>query len=103
MASKIRKDDEVIVIAGKDKGVIGKVQKVFPKTSSAIVSGVNLVTKHKKRTQETPGKIVREEAAIHLSNLSHIDPKDKKPTRVGFKFLEDGKKVRYAKRSGELV
>ena len=103
MAAKIRKGDRVIVIAGRDKGRIGEVLKVLPKENRAIVQGVNIVKRHQRPTADQPGGIVEKEAPIHVSNLAHIDPKDNKPTRVGFKVLDDGRKVRYAKRSGEVI
>ncbi len=103
MAAKIRKGDRVIVIAGRDKGKIGEVLKVMPKENRAIVQGVNIVKRHQRPTADQPGGIVEKEAPIHISNLAHIDPKDHKPTRVGFKVLDDGRKVRYAKRSGEVI
>lgn len=100
---KIKKDDEVVVLAGKDKGKKGKVVKVLRADRRAIVQGVNMVTRHQKPTQFAAGGIDRREASIALSNLSLIDPKDGKPTRVGYKFLDDGRKVRFAKRSGEVI
>ncbi len=103
MAAKIRKGDRVMVIAGRDKGRIGEVLKVMPKENRAIVQGVNVVKRHQRPTAEQPGGIVEKEAPIHISNLAHIDPKDNRPTRVGFKVLDDGRKVRYAKRSGEVI
>jgi len=103
MAAKIRKGDRVMVIAGRDKGKIGEVLKVMPKENRAIVQGVNIVKRHQRPTAEQAGGIVEKEAPIHISNLAHIDPKDNKPTRVGFKVLDDGRKVRYAKRSGEVI
>ena len=103
MAAKIRKGDRVIVIAGRDKGKIGQVLKVMPKENRAIVQGVNIVKRHQRPTADQPGGIVEKEAPIHISNLAHIDPKDNRPTRVGFKVLDDGRKVRYAKRSGEVI
>ncbi len=100
---KIKKGDTVIVIAGRDKGKKGEVLKVMPKENRAIVKGVNMVKRHQKPTANSAGGIITKEAPIHISNLAHIDPKDGKPTRVGFKILEDGRKVRYAKRSGEVI
>ena len=98
--AKIRKGDRVVVLAGKDKGSTGEVLRVMPKDGKAVVQGVNQVTKHQKQTQSQEAGIVRREAAIHLSNLAVADPKDGKPTRVGFQIKDDGKKVRVAKRSG---
>ncbi len=104
MAAKIKKGDHVIVLSGKDKGQKGEVTKVFPKEQRVIVSGVRMVKRHVKPTQWDPeGGIKSFEAPIHVSNVAHIDPKDGKPTRVGFTTLKDGKKVRVAKRSGEVI
>ncbi|MFQ5763974.1 MAG: 50S ribosomal protein L24 [Rhodospirillales bacterium] len=100
---KIRKGDRVIVTSGRDKGKTGEVLKMFPKDNRALVQGVNMVKRHQRPTQTTSGGIVEKEATIHLSNLAHIDPKDQMPTRVGIKFLEGGRKVRFAKRSGEVI
>ncbi len=103
MAARIRKGDRVVVIAGRDKGKVGEVLKVLPKEKRVIVQGVMLVKKHRKPSLRDPGGIVMQEAPIHVSNVMHVDPKDGRPTRIGFKILEDGRKVRYAKRSGELI
>jgi large subunit ribosomal protein L24 len=103
MAAKIRKGDKVVVLAGRDKGKQGSVLKVLPAEDRAVVQGVNVVRRHQKQTAGQEGGIVSKELAIHISNLAHIDPKDGKPTRVGFKTLEGGKKVRVAKRSGEVI
>ena len=104
MASlKIRKGDHVIVVAGRDKGKHGEVIEMMPKENRALVRGVNVVRRHQKQTASQEGGIVSKEAPIHLSNLALEDPKDGKPTRIGFKFLEDGKKLRFAKRSGEVI
>lgn len=100
---KIKKDDEVIVITGKDKGKKGTVLKVLPKESRLVISGINLVKKHQKPGVSGPGGIVQKEASIHVSNVALVDPKQGKPTRVGFKTLKDGSKVRIARRSGEAV
>lgn len=100
---KIRKGDKVVVLAGKDKGRTGEVLRVMPKEDRALVRGVNIVVRHQRQTQNQEGGLIRKEAPIHLSNLAVADPKDGKPTRVGFKFVgegEDRKKVRIAKRSG---
>jgi large subunit ribosomal protein L24 len=99
---KIRKGDKVVVLAGKDKGRSGEVVSVMPKDDKAVVRGINLVRRHQKQSQSQEGGIITKEAPIHLSNLALADPKDGKPTRVGFK-VEDGKKVRVAKRSGEVI
>jgi len=105
MASlKIKKGDHVIVLTGRDKGKHGEVVEMLPKEQRAIVRGVNMVRRHQKQTASQEGGIISKEAPIQLSNLALEDPKDGKPTRVGFKFIEDGKKkVRFAKRSGELI
>src|SRR5262245_27166110 len=100
---KIRKGDKVKVLAGRDKGREGEVLKVMPKESRAIVQGVNVVQRHQKQTQRSEGGIIRKEGSIHLSNLALTDPWSGKPTRVGFKLLADGKKVRVAKASGEVI
>lgn len=98
---KIRKGDQVVVLAGKDKGRTGEVLKVMPKENRALVRGVNMVKRHQKQTQTQEAGIISKEASIHLSNIAIAD-KDGKPSRVGFK-TQDGKKVRVAKRSGELI
>ena len=104
MAAKIKKGDKVQVLTGKDKGKRGEVLKVIPTENRAVVQGINMVTRHNKpRGMGQPGGIEQKEAAIQLSNLALIDPKSDKPTRVGFKVLEDGKKVRVAKASGEVI
>ena len=100
---KFKKGDSVIVCTGRDKGKTGEVLKVFPARNRAIVQGVNKVKRHTKPTQTNAGGIVEKEATIHISNLSHIDPKDDVATKIGFKFLDDGRKVRFAKRSGEII
>jgi large subunit ribosomal protein L24 len=103
MAAKIKKGDRVIVIAGRDKGRAGEVVQVKPKEERAVVRGVNLVKRHQRQSQKQEAGIVTKEASIHLSNLALADPKDGKATRVGFKLLDDGRKVRFAKRSGDLI
>ena len=103
MAAKIRKGDKVVVLSGRDKGKSGEVVKLVLKEKRAFVQGINVVKRHTKPSQTNPGGIVDKELPIHLSNLAIIDPKDDKPTRVGFKRLEDGRKVRFAKRSGEAI
>ena len=100
---KIRKGDSVVVRTGRDKGKRGDVLKVMPAENRVIVQGVNMVKRHTKPSQAGPGGIVEKEAPIHMSNVAHVDPKDDKATRVGFRFLDDGRKVRFAKRSGEVV
>ena len=96
---KIRKGDKVVVLAGKDKGRSGEVLTVSPKDNKATVRGINMIVRHQRQTQSQEGGIVSKEASVHLSNLALADPKDGKPTRVGFKMVGD-KKVRFAKRSG---
>jgi large subunit ribosomal protein L24 len=103
MAAKIKKGDKVVVLAGRDKGRSGEVLRVIPKEERAIVRGVNLVKRHQRQTASQEAGIVSKEATVHLSNLAFADPKDGKPTRVGFKVLDDGRKVRVAKRSGEMI
>jgi large subunit ribosomal protein L24 len=103
MAAKIRKGDRVIVTAGRDKGKRGEVRQVMPEDGRAIVAGVNLVRRHTRQTAQTEGGIISKESTIHLSNLAIVDPKTNKPTRVGFKVLDDGRKVRVAKASGDLI
>ncbi len=103
MAAKIKKGDKVVVITGRDKGRSGEVIRVIPTEGRALVRGVNMVKRHTKATMQAEGGIVSKEAAIQLSNLAVADPKDGKPTRVGFKTLDDGRKVRFAKRSGDLI
>ncbi len=100
---KIKKGDTVIVNTGKDKGKKGEVLKTMPTKSRVFVQGVNVVKKHTKPTQLSAGGIVEKELSIHISNVSLADPKEDKPTRVGYKTLENGKKVRVAKRSGETL
>ena len=103
MAARIRKGDRVVVLSGRDKGRGGEVLKVLPAEGRAIVQGVNSVRRHQKQTQTQEGGIISKELPIHMSNLALEDPKDGKPTRVGFQVLKDGKKVRVAKRSGEVI
>ena len=103
MAAKVKKGDRVLVLTGRDKGKVGEVVAMFPARNRAVVQGVNMVKRHQSQSGATPSGIVEKEVTIDLSNLAHIDPKDNKPTRVGFKMLEDGRKVRYAVRSGEII
>jgi large subunit ribosomal protein L24 len=100
---RIRKGDAVCVISGKDKGKSGSVLKVLRQDNRLLVQGINLVKKHQKQTFGQEGGIIQKEASIHISNVAHVDPVSKKPTRVGMKFLEDGRKVRVAKRSGDII
>ena len=103
MAAKIKKGDRVVVLAGRDKGKTGEVLEVRPAAGRAVVRGVALVKRHLRQTQNQAGGIVTKEGTIDLSNLAIADPKDGKPTRVGFKVLDDGRKVRFAKRSGDPI
>jgi large subunit ribosomal protein L24 len=105
MAAKfrIRKGDEVIVLTGKDRGKTGEVLRMLRPESRLIVQGVNMVKRHTRPSPQNPGGIQEKEASLHISNVAHTDPDDRKPTRVGYKVLEDGRKVRYAKRSGEII
>ncbi len=103
MAAKIKKGDKVVVLAGRDKGRSGEVLQVMPKDERAIVRGVNIVKRHQRQSMRQEGGIFSKEATIHLSNLALADPKDGKASRVGFKILDDGRKVRVAKRTGEQI
>ena len=105
MASKfkIKKGDKVVVTTGRDKGKEGEVLRVLREDARVLVQGVNMVKRHTAPTQASPGGIIEKEAPLHISNVAHIDPKSKSPTRVGFKLDKDGNKVRIAKRSGESI
>ena len=104
MRLKIKKGDRVVVISGRDKGKVGEVIKMYPREMRAIVQGVHRVKRHTRPTQADPqGGIVEKEGTIHISNIAHVDPKSGKATRVGFKSLKDGSKVRFAKKSGEVI
>ena len=106
MAAKIRKGDKVVVLTGRDKGRTGEVVEVRPADARAIVRGVNMIKRHQRQTAQQEGGIISKESTIHLSNLAIADPKDGKPTRIGFKFVGEGderKKVRVAKRSGAEI
>ncbi|QRG04999.1 50S ribosomal protein L24 [Xanthobacter dioxanivorans] len=103
MAAKIKKGDKVVVLTGRDKGRTGEVIQVLPKEERALVRGVNIVKRHQRQSANQEGGIISKEAPIQLSNVAVADPKDGKPTRVGFQVLEDGTKVRVAKRSGERI
>ncbi len=100
---KIRKGDRVVVLSGKDKGRSGDVLEMIMKTDRVLVQGLNMVKRHQKQSQTQESGIVSKEASIHVSNLALADPKDGKPTRVGFKVQDDGRKVRFAKRSGDVI
>jgi large subunit ribosomal protein L24 len=103
MAAKIKKGDKVVILAGRDKGRSGEVLRVIPDENRAVVDGVNMVKRHQRQTKDREAGIVNKPAALDLSNIALADPKDGKATRVGFKILDDGRKVRVAKRSGELI
>jgi len=105
MASKfkIKRGDQVVVITGRDRGKRGEVLRVLRKDERLIVQGVNMVRRHTRPSATYPGGIVDKEASIHISNVAHADPDGGRPTRVGYKFLDDGRKVRFAKRSGEVI
>jgi len=100
---RIRKGDDVIVLTGRDKGKKGSVLKVLPSDNRVLVQGVNMVKRHTRPSARQSGGIVEKEAAIHLSNVALVDPQSGKRTRVGFRTLEDGRKVRFARRSGEII
>ena len=103
MAAKIRKGDNVIVLTGRDRGRRGEVIQVMPDEGRALVRGIHMVKRHQRQTAAQDGGIISKESSVHLSNLAIADPKDGKPTRVGFKFMADGKKVRVTKRSGAEI
>ena len=103
MAAKIRKGDKVVMLSGRDKGRTGEVVEVRPADNRALVRGINMVKRHQRQTAQQEGGIISKELPLHLSNIALADPKDGKPTRVGFKIQADGKKVRYAKRSGAEI
>jgi large subunit ribosomal protein L24 len=103
MAARIKKGDKVVVIAGRDKGRSGEVLQVLPKENRAVVRGVNVVKRHQRQTASQEGGIISKEAPIHLSNIAVADPESGKATRVGFRIEDDGRKVRVAKRSGEVI
>ena len=105
MAKKLRikRGDQVVVISGRDRGKRGEVVKVIPKEDRLVVAGVNQVKRHTRPSARGPGGIETKEAPIHISNVAHVDPASNGPTRVGYRFLDDGRKVRFAKRSGEII
>ena len=103
MSAKVRKGDRVVVTSGRDKGKSGEVLRVYPSDERVVIAGVNLVKRHQRQTQKVQGGIVSKEAPLHLSKIAHVDPKTGGPTRVGFKVLEDGRRVRFAKKSGEVL
>jgi large subunit ribosomal protein L24 len=103
MPARLKKGDRVVVTTGRDKGKKGEVMKVMASESRALVSGVNMVKRHQKQTQKLQGGIVSKESPVHLSNIAHADPKDGTATRIGWKKLNDGRMVRFAKKSGEVI
>ena len=103
MSSRIKKGDNVMVITGKDKGKTGEVLNVLPAQQKVVVRGVNIIKRHTKPSQTAPGGIVERENAIHLSNVALIDPTSNKATKIGFRILEDGRKVRFSKSSNEIL
>jgi len=100
---KIKKGDSVIVITGRDKGKTGEVLRVLPANSRVVVQGINVAKRHTRPRMGDPGGIIERELTIHVSNVAHIDPRSSKPTRIGHKRLDDGRKVRFARRSGEVI
>lgn len=100
---KIRKGDKVVVLAGRDKGKRGEVLQVMPKENRALVQGVNIVKRHQKQTASQESGIIPKEAPVHISNIAIEDPSDGEPSRIGYRIGEDGRKMRFAKRSGELI
>ena len=103
MVAKVRKGDRVVVTAGRDKGKSGEVLRVYPAEERVLVNGVNVVKRHQRQTAKAQGGIVSKESPIHLSKVAHVDPKTGSPTRIGFKILGDGRRVRFAKKSGEVL
>ena len=100
---KIKKGDNVVVICGRDKGKTGEVLRVLPAEARIVVQGINVARRHTRPRMGDPGGIVEKELTIHISNVAHIDPQSSRPTRIGYKYLEDGRKVRVARRSGEVI
>jgi large subunit ribosomal protein L24 len=100
---KIKKGDNVVVISGREKGKTGEVLRVLPAETRVVVQGINVARRHTRPRMGDPGGIVEKELAIHISNVAHIDPQSSRPTRIGYKLLEDGRKVRVARRSGEVI
>lgn len=101
--SRLKKGDPVVVVTGRDRGKTGEVTRVLSKKNKVLVQGVSVIKRHTAPSASNPGGIIEKEMPIDISNVSLVDPKDRKPTKVGYRFLEDGRKVRYAKRSGEVV
>jgi large subunit ribosomal protein L24 len=103
MPAKVKKGDRVIVTAGKDKGKRGEVLRVYPSEERVLVTGVNVVKRHQRQTARVQGGIVSKESPVHISKIAHVDPRSDGPTRIGFKKMEDGRLVRFAKKSGEII
>ena len=103
MSSKIKKGDNVMIMTGKDKGKTGEVLSVIPAKERLLVRGVNIVKRHTKPSQTAPGGIVERESTVHVSNVALIDPTSNKATKIGFRILEDGRKVRFSKSSSEIL
>jgi large subunit ribosomal protein L24 len=103
MAAKLKKGDRVVVLSGRDKGKRGEILRTYPDESRVLVAGVNMVKRHQKQTARVQGGIVTKEAPLHLSKVAFADPKSGEATRIGFKTLSDGRKVRFAKKSGEVI
>jgi len=103
MPAKVKKGDRVIVTSGRDKGKSGEVLRVYPSEARVLISGVNMVKRHQRQTPRAQGGIISKEAPIHLSKVAHVDPKTGDATRIGFKVLQDGRRVRFAKKSGEVL
>ena len=101
--SRLKKGDPVVVVTGRDRGKTGEVTRVLSKKNKVLVQGVSVIKRHTAPSASNPGGIIEKEMPIDISNVSLVDPKDRKPTKVGYRFLEDGRKVRYAKRSGEVI
>jgi len=99
----VKKGDRVVVTAGRDKGKSGEVLRVYPSEERVLVAGVNMVKRHQRQTARSQGGIINKEAPLHQSKIAHVDPKTGGPTRIGFKVLEDGRRVRFAKKSGEVL
>ena len=100
---KIKKGDKVVVTTGREKGKSGEVLRVLRSEDRVLVQGVNMIKRHTRPSQVSPGGIIEKEAPLHISNVAHIDPKSSEPTRVGFRTLDDGRKVRFARKSGEII
>jgi large subunit ribosomal protein L24 len=103
MSMNVKKGDRVVVLTGRDKGKKGQVLSALPKDNRVVVQGVNMIKRHQRQTASQPGGIIEREAPIDVSNVAHLDPKDDRPTRIGVKVLDDGRKVRVARRSGEII